>query len=123
MATQASLYTRQSVLNDDGADVLADEREYRWTVASGVLKREEVTLTGSAFTALSPPTNAKKVRIILPAAAVSLTLKGVTGDTGITLSPASNFIGGTVELTLGASPSLGILNGSATARLITVIWL
>jgi phage baseplate assembly protein gpV len=123
MATQATLRTVQSVLNDDGVDVMPDEREYRWTVAAGVLAREEVSLTGSAFTALTVPTNAKKVRLIIPAAAVSLTLKGVTGDTGTTITPASNYIGGTVELTLGASPSLGILNGSATARTITAIWL
>jgi hypothetical protein len=115
MAVQASLYTRQSVLSDDGDEIMP--------VAAGVLRREEISLTGSAFTALEPPTNAKKVRIILPASAVSLSLKGVTGDTGTTLSPSSNFVGGTVELTLGASPSIGILNGSATARVVTVIWI
>jgi hypothetical protein len=86
------------------------------------LKREVVTCTGSAFTALSPPTGAKAVLIRPPAGAVSLTLKGVTGDTGCTVAPASNPLQADLFLTLGASPSIGIANGNATDRNVDVTW-
>lgn len=92
--------------------------------APTVGKREDVSLTGSAFVALSPPVGSKMVAIVLPATAVSLTIKGVTGDgTGIAITPASNFLGLPILLPLGASPSIGILNGSATAVVATLIWL
>jgi hypothetical protein len=86
------------------------------------VKQEVVTATGSAFTALSPPSGAKAVLIRPPAGAVSLTVKGVTGDTGVTVAPASNPLQGDLFLTLGASPSLGIANGNATDRALTVVW-
>lgn len=96
---------------------------YRFTVGSGNAgKFEQVSLTGSAFTALTVPTGAKGILIDLKNA-VSLTLKGVTGDgTGIALEPSTNATGLPLLMPLGTSPSIGILNGSASAQLIDVYW-
>lgn len=87
--------------------------------ASTVIKRETVSLTGSAFTALTAPSGAKHV-IILPGTAVSLTLKGVTGDTGVALTPASSPTGAPISLPV-SSPSIGIYNGGSTAS-VEVFW-
>lgn len=85
-------------------------------------KRETVSLTGSStFTALTVPSGAKAV-LILVGTNASLTLKGVTGDTGIALTPSSNAAGYPVLLPLGTSPSIGILNAGTTAS-VEVIWL
>lgn len=84
---------------------------------------ETVSLTGSAFTALTPPTGTKGVVIIL-GTATSLTLKGATGDTtGIKIAPASNPVNIPFCTPLGASPSLGILNGESSAQSVKVVWL
>jgi hypothetical protein len=97
----------------------------RWSPAAALAtgKVESVSLTGSAFTALSPPTGAKAVALVLPTSAESLTLKGVTGDTGIVLSPASGFVGCDALIPLGSSPSIGITNGDSTTVVIQAIWL
>lgn len=94
-----------------------------WLAGSLLPKEEWVSLTGSTFTALSPPSGAKAVRIWLTSADVSLTLKGVTGDTGVVVSPASAFAGMILNLSLGTSPSIGFANGTATARVVRVLWL
>ncbi len=102
----------------------ADSTRARWSTGDANslgVKREKISLTGSAFTALTVPTGAKSVEIRV-GSAISLTLKGVTGDTGITIAPASNPISAPVFLPLGASPSVGILNGSASAQTIETIW-
>ncbi len=85
-------------------------------------KRERVSLTGSTFTALSPPSGAQFVLVDL-GTSVSLTVKGVTGDTGSTCAPTSAPVGGLILLSLGTAPSIGLTNGSATAQVVTVIWL
>lgn len=98
----------------------------RWSPAAALVngKRETVSLTASAFTALSPPTGAKAVAILLPTTATSLTLKGVTGDgTGIAISPSSAFPGIDCLISLGATPSIGIANGATSAVSIEVIWI
>ena len=58
----------------------------------------------------------------LPSTAVSLVLKGVTGDTGTTITPATNFPGVPLLLPLGASPSIGMLNNSSTAVTVNVVF-
>lgn len=85
------------------------------------VKREKVSLTGSAFTALTPPSGATAV-ILRLGASVSLTQKGVTGDTGTTIAPTSNPKGVPFLIPLGASPSIGIANAGSTVT-IEVIWI
>lgn len=88
--------------------------------AAALPQSEYVSCTGSAFTALSPPTGAVAV-LIEPDTNASLTLKGVTGDTGIAITPSSNVIGIPLLIPLGSSPSIGIYNGGSTCS-IRVTW-
>ena len=119
----ATLHFMLHVVSDDGETSQSVNRTVRWTPALDGGKREIVSLTGSAFTALTVPAGAKAVLIVPEAAAVSLTLKGLTADTGTTIAPASNAINGPTFLFLGATPSIGIANGNATARNVLLIWL
>jgi hypothetical protein len=119
MAYQAKLSISLDVRDAEGNSTLPyDPEPFRWSPT--ILKREVVSLTGAAFTALSPPTGATAV-LILPGALVSLTLKGITGDAGIPVTPASGPISAPLFLTLGATPALGILNPGSTGT-VTVLW-
>lgn len=121
MANIATLRLQLTVEGDDGQGIILNEdRTVRW--AASVVKREEVSLAGSiTFTALTVPSGAKAVLIIPPPGTTSLTAKGITGDTGTTIVPASTPILAPLFLTLGASPSLGILNAGSTVT-VTIIW-
>lgn len=95
----------------------------RWTPGAGANgTRQQVTLTASAFTALSPPSGSKAVVLIL-GTATSLTLKGLTSDTGVKLTPASAALGIDVIIPLGTSPSIGIANGLGSDQIIEAIFL
>lgn len=118
----ARLRLTLEVTGNDGATAQYVDRTVNWVPAVPGGKREEVSLTGAAFTALSPPTGARAVLILPDEEAVSLSLKGVTGDTGTTMAPASNPINGPSLLFLGSSPSIGIANGGSTTTAV-VIWL
>lgn len=119
MATSAAIVL-SAICNDGTRDTQA---LYSAPTIADVLgtngKREDVALT-AAFTALSPPTGAVCVMIKLVSGAVTLTLKGVTGDTGIKLQS------GTLStipicLPLGTTPSIGILSDGV--GVVEVLWL
>ena len=99
----------------------------RWVPVSTNGKRENVSLTLSAFTALSPPSGASMLVIDFSrppnSTIINLTLKGVTGDTGITLRPATNLKPMSLILPLGATPSIGILNNHSSTQVIELLWL
>jgi hypothetical protein len=125
MSAIAEASLELTVTSADGITVHHKSKK-RWSPAAALVngKRETVSLTASTFTALSPPTGARAVAILLPTSATSLTLKGVTGDgTGIAISPSSSFVGVDCLISLGGSPSIGIANGSASAVSVDVIWL
>lgn len=115
MSAIADLQLDLTVRGADGSIQAAySPVSFRW--GPTVLKRESVSLVGSStFTALSPPTGAVLL-ILVPTATPTgiLTMKGVTGDTGIPIAPASLFKGFPLVLPLGASPTLGFLNAGAT---------
>ena len=123
MANIATITHNVVVEGDDGAESIVPAALKRF--ACRYFQRQAISLTGSAFTAFTVPTAFTPVFLIirLKSTDVSLTLKGVTGDTGIAISPASSFLGLDQYLSLGTSPSVGIANGSATARVIEIIWL
>ena len=101
-----------------------DQTRARWSTGSSTslgIVRQKVTLTASVFTALTVPSGAKSV-IIKVGSATSLTIKGITGDQGIPIAPASNPLGLPVVLPLGASPSIGILNGLGSDQSVEVIF-
>lgn len=100
----------------------AHVREERVAFTSSVLKREVVTISATTFQALSPPTGAAAA-LIYPGASVSLTLKGVTGDTGIACAPTSLPKEIPLLIPLGASPSIGVYNGHSASQSLTVVWL
>lgn len=84
-------------------------------VGTGVDSTTTVSLA-SGFNAITVPTNCTAALFIPPSAnAQSLTLKGVTGDTGIALSKTKPTV-----LALDGSPSLGITAGGAVAGFVIV---
>ena len=124
MSSFAKVDVSFEVKNSEFVRTLSDKRAIRFSPGTNLPdgKREAVSLVGSStFTALSPPSGAKAVMIFVESN-VSLTLKGVTGDGGIAITPSSNVVGVPVVLPLGSSPTLGILNAGSTV-VIQVIWL
>lgn len=84
-------------------------------------KRETVSLTNAAFTALTVPAGAKGVLICCDQLLGPMTLKGVNGDAGIVILTASA-PGVPILLPLGTTPTIGILNSNAAAQTVDIIW-
>lgn len=81
------------------------------------------SVNNSSFQALTAPTGARLAIIELDSTMDDMTLKGVTGDTGIDASPTSNPLGLPAVIPLGDSPSIGITNGSGVTQVIPVTML
>jgi hypothetical protein len=117
VATSATIIQRATA-NDGTRDVQVSVKESTISDVVGESgKRESVSLS-AAFNALSPPTGATFVMIRWVSGTAALTLKGVTGDTGVAL--------GTLSATTPAvmlplsSASIGLL-ASATG-VVEVTW-
>lgn len=83
--------------------------------ASGIDGTQAYTVNG--FQAFTVPSGAAAVLIIPDSAnAQTLTLKGVTGDTGIALSKTQPTV-----VALGTSPSIGITTGGSAT--FTIVWM
>ena|SRR5438445_9899757 len=122
MAATSETLLRTTVV-DSAGQVLTVQSDSVFNLGVGNAAVDtEVVLTNGVFTALSVPTGSKAVRI-RTSGAVSLTLKGVTGDVGVTISPATGAITDDLYLTLGTTPSIGILNGGASPVTARVIFL
>ena len=122
MSAIADLRSDLGVISNEGQAVDFDPRQVRWSPGTaGNGKRETLSLTGSSNNTITVPTGATFVRLIL-GTAVSLTLKGASGDTGVPLTPSSNPKGLWVDLPL-SSATIVIHNGSAGAQSIEAIWL
>lgn len=115
----AALLQRVIVTDSDGDEVSRDE--IASTIADEVgyrSKRETVSLA-AAFNALSPPTGATFCQIRWVSGTGTLTLKGVTGDTGVALGTLTS---ASPALCLPlSSASVGIL-ASGTGS-VEVLWL
>lgn len=100
----------------DSTTELAETRdEIEADATSGAFKKETVTLA-NGFNALSPPAGATLCVIEPLTGAVTWTLKGVTGDTGIALAAASTLPTKPTMVSLGTTPALGLtVTGAATA--------
>lgn len=121
MSAIATLRLNVALAGSEGTLQLSHEpAPLRWAPLVG--QRQDVVLTGSAFTALTVPSNASLLVMVLPNTAASLTLKGITGDTGTVIVPASGFKGFPLLLPLGSAPSIGIANGGASVT-ATLYWL
>lgn len=122
MASRVEVVNAIRIDDADGTKIMHSPEPKRF--GPGVTpngKRETVSLPGSTYTALTVPSGAKHLYIIL-GTAVSLTIKGASGDTGIPILPSSNPTGADLSTPLGASPTPGILNGSASTQTVEVIW-
>jgi hypothetical protein len=122
MAAIARVNLEISVTDDNGAVQDYSLPPIQFAPGSLGPKREVVSFTGSAFTALSPPSGSKLCVIFLPNTATSVTAKGVTGDSGLPVVPASNAPGLPLFIPLGASPQVGLTNAGSTFT-APVLWL
>lgn len=122
MGAIATLRIALEVTADDGSLAQSFEREVRWSPPNNG-DRRVYSISATTFQALTVPSGADMVVIIPQEGAISLTLKGLTADTGIAARPASAPIDGPLILTLGATPSIGILNGAASAQTVEVIFI
>lgn len=107
MATTATVFTR-AIANDGTQDV--SRRDWSTDIAAAVLEIDNVTLSNGSNT-LTVPAGATWVVLSFTSGAVSYTLKGVAGDTGVRLSTAAlptgpvsmPIVGGTTVLVIGAT--------------------
>ncbi len=88
--------------------------------APAVLQRQTLALANGANT-VTVPTGAKFVLLILNSV-LSLTIKGISGDTGIPLTPSSAPLGIPGLFPLNAATSFVITNGT-TAQSIDALFL
>ncbi|MEK9644300.1 MAG: hypothetical protein VW547_02020 [Alphaproteobacteria bacterium] len=118
MTTTGTIIQRATA-NDGTRDVQRAVKESSISDVVGEAGKRETVSLSAAFNALSPPTGAAFVMIRWISGTGSLTLKGVTGDTGIALgtlaasSPA-------IMLPI-SSPSIGILSDASGS--VEVLWL
>lgn len=118
----ATLEVRLSVIGADGTLAQSYESTTRFVPGTGNGKRETVSLPAATFTALSPPTSSQYLILIPAAGATSLYLKSVTGDGGILIEKTSAPLNGPKVISLGASPSVGVLN-SGSVTTCEAIWI
>ena len=107
----------------DGVAHWGDTINADLSVASLCGKRETVTLTAGAFNALSPPAGAQAAIIKTNSSNISVTLKGVTGDTGNLNTPSSGVIPIPFLIPLTTSVSIGLRNGGGSDQTVEVVWL
>lgn len=98
--------------DQQGNTILSEDRTWRWATFGAELW-EPVSLPAGTFTLLEPPRKAALLHLVPPKTATSWTLKGVASETGISLIGAQNW-GIPIVLSLGTSPSIGILNEGPT---------
>ena len=115
----AAILHRVVVTDSDGDEVGRDEVSSAIADEVGVRGVRQLVTLGVSFTALSPPTGAAYAQIRWVSGTGTWTLKGVTGDTGVSI--------GTPTATSPAlclpisSPSIGITASSAGS--CEVLWL
>lgn len=124
MSALATLAYQLRVLDTNGVGAGGVVGDRCWVPATALKngQRQPITLTASVFTTITVPTGAKYVCLIL-GSATQLTLKGVTGDTGIPLTPTSNPLGVDAHLPLNGVATFGILNGLASNQTIEAYFL
>jgi hypothetical protein len=123
MATPSATTTMNTTVTDAAGNTETIVGGAAFPIGVGIAPvDQEVVLTNAVFTALVVPAGAKVLRLRTNGA-VSLTLKGVTGDTGFPITPGSNPLADDCYWTLGANPSIGILNGGASPVTVRCIWM
>lgn len=118
MATSAEIIVDVTV-EDADRDLQRVRTESTIADVVGESGYRETKALSAAFNALSPPTGATFVVIQWVSGTGTLTLKGVTGDTGIALGVLSA-TSPPIVLPL-SSPSIGILSSASGS--VEIIWL
>lgn len=96
------------VTNNGTRDVITFPVSTSVTLVAGLQDGQMTPLTlASGFNALTVPTGAQGVMIRLTAGALTITVKGVTGDTGVVLQ-SGTLTTVPIILPLGTSPSIGL---------------
>ncbi len=122
MACYARVTLRIEVQGPGGLETVRDQPVSFQLGVGDHVKQEKLSLTGSAFTALSPPTGAKLLLLAL-GDAPSLSLKSVTGDgAGLTITPSTLVLGGDHLIWLGDSPTIGIYNADSDSATGWAFW-
>jgi hypothetical protein len=122
MAATATLRISLEVIGNDGTLAQSYESTTRFVPGTGNGKRETVALPAATFTTLTAPTSSQYLILVPAAGATSLYLKSVTGDGGILIEKSSAPLNGPKVISLGASPSIGILNSGAVTT-CEAIWI
>jgi hypothetical protein len=90
--------------------------------ANAILAVQDIAFAGAGFVAITAPVGATLAYIEPPVGnLVALTLKGVTGDTGIAISPNQPFV-----LTFAnplAPPAFGLTSGGAITGVVEVSYM
>lgn len=114
-ADNSKIEVRGSI--DDGETTLQDTGLIVKYFTSGARQQQTVTLTGSAFTNIAIPASSDAVLIDI-GTNTGLKLKGVTGDTGISLDSACPIL---LPISADdASTTFGILNLTSTSKQVKV---
>ncbi len=122
MASLCEIGYKVSLQDSQGVTEHREPPPVRFAPGAGdFIKVEKITVTASTFTALSAPTGARALLLIL-GQATGLTLKGVTGDTGTTLCPTTLPIGLDLIIPLGATPSIGLASSNTSDQVVTAWW-
>lgn len=122
MAVQATLDYRLSTNSPTGIGI-GQTNQSRWTPGAGAGQRQTISLPASTFTAIPVPSGAKVVILIL-GGAVSLVLKGITGDSNsMTLTPATNPLGIDAMFPAGPAMVFGLLNNALVSQSIEALFL
>ena len=118
MATDAT--TAQFLCQVTSGDSGEKIAEVQWTITSPQMATTRVTLTQGAFNQITVPPGDPKLCVIVPPSTntLALTLKGVTGDTGVSIDPNEPTI-----LCLPASASFGITVGAGSNFVCEFNWI
>lgn len=125
MANVATMKLELTCEGANGVTLSHDPPAKRWSPATALAggQRQTVSLPATTNTAITVPTGAKLMAILLPTSAISIQLKGNNSDTGVSLSPSSNALGADCVLSLGATPTPILYNGDSSATSCEVIFL
>lgn len=105
------------VLGGDSGEKLVN---VSWSITTPMMVEELKALTAGAFNSITVPTGTPELVVIVPPTTntQTLTLKGITGDTGVALAVADPTV-----IAFGASPAFGITVGAGSTVNVTLVWL
>lgn len=115
-ATEYSKVELRASVNDETA-TLQDTGTISKYFVRGARQQQAVSLTASAFTALTVPTGAKAM-LVETTSLDGVKLKGVTGDTGISVDSTTPILVPVSD----DNTTIGFQNMNSTASQIRVYW-